>query len=81
MPQGLGLVCGRIDSKKRLSRRTESSGGSLSDLYGIFLKKWGILPSELARQDPKLLFMALDTMNSSKDELQIPPGMEFFYGM
>ena len=53
----------------------------MSDLYGMFLKNWGIMPSELARQNPTLLFLALDTLNGSEDKSEIPPGMAFFYGM
>lgn len=54
----------------------------MSDLYGMFLKNWGIMPSELARQNPTLLFLALDTINGdTDDEPEIPPGMAFFYGV
>ncbi|MDY3030844.1 MAG: hypothetical protein SOS24_03660 [Clostridia bacterium] len=45
------------------------------------LKNWGFLPSELAKQDPTLLFMAIDALSGEDaQEREIPPGLAFFYG-
>lgn len=49
-------------------------------MYGQFFKVYGILPDAVARQDPELLFMTLDSLNEDK-EPEIPPELAYFYGM
>ncbi len=81
----MGYVCGRAKKRikprdPRLGRRGTARGGRFRDLYASLFKAWHILPSELARQDPRLLLDAL-----GDDEPELPENMsahmKMFYGL
>lgn len=80
----MGYVCGRAKKRikprdPRLGRRGGSGKGRFRDLYASLFKTWHILPSELARQDPRLL---LDALGDDEPELpeNMSPYMKMFYG-
>lgn len=60
VPRGMGLVSGGYDSKKRGSRESGNSGGSnggkLRDIYALMFKVHHLLPDEVGRQTPRVLF-------------------------
>lgn len=43
-------------------------------------KQHGKLPSEVARQDPVLLFKLLNMLEEPEEEPEIPEGLKFLYG-
>ena len=80
----MGYVCGftkkRIKPRDpRLGWRSGGREGRFRDLYVSLFRAWHILPSDLARQDPRLLLNVL-----VDDEPELPenmsPYMKMFYG-
>lgn len=57
------------------------AGGKLSDLYGVMFKNYRILPSEIAKQDPKLLFCMLDDLGEDEEYGGDDPYLKMFYGL
>lgn len=72
-------------NKKRVTPRGgSSSGGKYSkfrELYAVLWRSNGVLPSELAKQDPRLLFCMLDTDNEPELPENMSPYLKMFYGM
>ena len=58
----------------------DGEGGSLADLYGQLFRARGLLPDAVARQDPELLFMMLESLYED-EEPEIPPDLAYFYGL
>ena len=74
-------VCCRFGGNLKKRVKSESGkGGCARDIYGTMFKEKGILPNDLARQDPKLLFTVLNQLEDNETE-EIPPELGFFYGM
>ncbi|MCI8956302.1 MAG: hypothetical protein HFE51_10430 [Clostridia bacterium] len=69
----MGLVSGGYDSKKRGSRESGNSGGSnggkLRDIYALMFKVHHLLPDEVGRQTPRVLFEMLDTLNGETEAM------------
>lgn len=82
MPKGLANVCRGYggSGKKRVKSNGSTGKKSTRELYGIFFKAYGILPGELAKQSPVILFKMLDVTEDEKRK-EIPKGYEFFYGL
>lgn len=85
MYETLGFLCGRAFAKKRRSSAggKGENNGSLKDIYTQMFKYHHLLPDEVGRQDPKMLFELIDGLNDDNDNskyAEIPKGLEFFYG-
>lgn len=77
----LEYVCRRLGGNRKKRVKSDSGkGGRARDIYGTMFKSKGILPNDLARQDPKLLFTVLNQLEDEETE-EIPPEFGFFYGM
>ena len=50
----------------------------LRELYSVLFELWGIMPSDVARQEPRLLFAALTPRDA---EPQISAGVKSLYGL
>lgn len=79
MYKAVGLLCRCIKRKKRVKTAAVSKGGGrLRDLYKVFFENFHILPSEVAKQPPFILFEMLDTAEDEEEE--IPDNLKWFYG-
>lgn len=66
--------------KTRKACRSRQPKGRLSDLYGTMLKYHGILPNDLAKQDPRLL-LAVIIEDEEEEYTGNDPYLKMFYGM
>ena len=54
----------------------------LEVVYSMMFKTYDLLPSEVAKQDPILLFMTLDGLEEkTQGTREIPDNLKFFYGL
>lgn len=61
----------------RTSGNAGSGNGKLRDIYKVLFENWGILPKELARQEPRALFSVL----TGDSKVDIQPGVRALYGL
>lgn len=58
----------------------EYDGRGLETVYTEMFRAYGLLPGEIAKQDPILLFMTLDGLHEEENR-EIPDSLKFFYGL
>lgn len=75
MHEGVGILCRGNIFKKKVS--SENGGGSFRELYGIFMRRFGVMPDVLSKQNPVLLFAALE---SEDEEFPLNDHLKMFYG-
>lgn len=79
------MVQGRYykDYGKKRVTSGKGGGGSLTDIYVQMFKYYHLLPDEVGRQDPKLLFeliYGLDESGTSNQESYSSPYLRAVYG-
>ena len=73
----MGILYGGNFSKKRVG---SGAGGSFRDLYGVLFRAMHIMPDVLARQNPCILFRALDYEDEPSYEQEENEYIKMFYG-
>ncbi len=73
----MGLLRGRSFVKKRVT--SGSVGGMLRDIYPLLLERHHLLPDEVGRQNPWVLFRLLDGLGDSTEEYT-DEHLRMFYG-
>lgn len=62
----MGMVSGGYDGKKRgNSGGINRAGGKLRDIYAVMLKHFHVLPDEVGRQNPQVLFDIFDSFSGN----------------
>lgn len=75
-----GYECGK---KRRSSGGGNNGGGKIRDIYATMFKMHHLLPDEVGRQDPRILFDMLDALSGGGAEAYTgsDPYLRMFYGM
>lgn len=86
MSGGVENVHGGFDDKKRVNPGDEKSdrGTGLRTLYAQMFRGYGILPGDLARQSPFILFKMMDALYEKEEENETQvtdEHLRIFYGM
>lgn len=71
------LLCGRAEFKKRVR---SGGSGTLRDIYPVMLRCHHLLPDEVGRQNPWVLFRMLDAMDEDTEEEYSNEYLRMFYG-
>lgn len=67
VPSGVRMVLRGRDEKKRANSGNGGNGGKIRDVYAALYLERGIMPDTVARQDPKILFDMMDTIDGMKE--------------
>lgn len=78
MYENLEFLCRGFEFKKKVTS-SKGDGVAFRKLYGFFMKKFGIMPDSVARQNPILLFEALDE-DERQEEVILSEHLKMFYG-
>ncbi|MCC8169721.1 MAG: hypothetical protein LIO59_05075 [Oscillospiraceae bacterium] len=75
----MGLLYRRYFLKKRVE---SGGGGKLRDIYPVFFRYHHILPDEVGRQNPWMLFKLLDSLEEQTDDFDYSNNehLMMFYG-
>ncbi len=79
MYYSLGILCRCFILKKRVE---SGRGGLLRDIYTVFFKYHSLMPDEVGRQNPWVLFRLLDSLNETAEDYDYSDNehLMMFYG-
>ncbi|MBQ8301327.1 MAG: hypothetical protein IJX57_05125 [Clostridia bacterium] len=73
----MGLLCRCVSIKKRVT--SGDGGGALRDIYPVLLRHHHLLPDEVGRQNPWVLFTMLDGLGEEETDYS-NEHLKMFYG-